>query len=481
MRNLLVVVFWLYSPSPSLAAPSAIFKTVRTEDDLITGHRSSKALAVWEYLGIPYTQPPVGNLRFAAPQKYTSTTPYTAQAAVQPTFPGFTPQAPKILAAFTAGPGTLRSEDCLTLNIWAKPTIKSSKAKKPVVTNPDIDLTLSGFAGGNTNGPFANGQYLANAEDIIIVSVNYRVNVFGFSGTSGADTNPGLRDQRLAVEWLQKNIAAFGAAAVDWWSYAYTQNPIVRGLIGTSGNAFSFPMNAPQKQVRNWYNISSLVGCGSSGDTLPCMRALPWETISGVVSRVPSIPGGSPVRSTPPFYPMVDGEIIFSDYLSLASSGSFAKVPYFHGHSNYEQGYYVIPAFAQGRNVTEAQTAQFILESSVCPHSYKSRRRAEAGVPTGAYHGTELHMILGGSEDASGLPASQAQKDTSRLFQKAVAAFVDNPESGLTRFGWPKFDASAKPWIEIAVGNKPKASPAKPETYGAPCSTIVMGALPTLT
>jgi cholinesterase len=339
------------------------------------------------------------------------------------------------------------------------------------------------------------------------------VNVFGFPGAPGADTNLGLKDQRLAVEWVQKNIEAFGGnpkkiviagqssggAAVDWWSYAYKKDPIVHGLMSTSGNVFSFPMNAPKKQQDNWYALSASLGCGETGDTLTCMRKQPWEAISKAVSKIAPSPGGSPVRSTPPFYPVVDNKTIFSDYLSLSSSASFAKLPYLHGHNNYEQGYYVIPAFAQGRNVTEAQTAQFLLESFVCPTSYEARQRTLAKVPTwtfryfgdwdntrlyptsGAYHGTELHMILGSSEDASGLPASPAQKETSRLFQQALAAFADNPEKGLTEFGWPQFEPKKHTWIEIARENKPKAAFVKPEKFDEACSSIVMGALPTMT
>jgi cholinesterase len=373
-------------------------------------------------------------------------------------------------------------------------------------------LLSTGFAGGNTNTPFSNGQYFAEAEDVVFVSVNYRVNVFGFPGAPGADTNLGLRDQRLAVEWLHANIAAFGGnpnkiviagqssggASVDWWSYAYEQEPLVHGLISTSGTAFSFPMNAPQKQIANWYTLCASLGCGSAGDTLACMRKQPWEAISKAVSKVAPSPGGSPVRSTPPFYPMVDGKIIFEDYLSLASSGSFAKVPYFHGHNDHEQGYYVIPAFAQGRNVTEEQAAQFLLESFVCPHSYEARQRIAAKVPTwvyryfgdwnntrlyptaGAYHGTELHMLLGGSEDASGLPASKAQKDTVKLFQQAIAAFADDPSGGLTKLGWPQFDPKTESWIEIAVDNQPKITLAKPEKYDITCPDVVMGSLSTM-
>jgi cholinesterase len=368
-----------------------------------------------------------------------------------------------------------------------------------------------GFAGSNTNSPFANGQHLANAEDLVVVSVNYRLNAFGFPGAPGADTNLGLRDQRLAVEWLRNNVAAFGGdprriviagqssggAAVDWWSYAYKQDPIAHGLISTSGNAFSFPMNPARKQRDNWFALATALGCGPTSDTLTCMRSsnITTQAITAAVAKIAPSPGGSPVRSTPPFYPMVDNQTIFSDYLSLSSAGDFTRLPYLQGHNDYEQGYYVIPAFAQGRNVTAAQTAQFLLESFVCPVSYEARQRTKVGVPTwvyryfgdwhdtrlyptsGAYHGTELHMILGSSEDASGIPATQAQKDTSRLFQRAVAAFVADPVNGLSKIGWPQFDSVQKSWIEIAVGNEPAFTLADPAKYEKSCPWVVMGAL----
>ncbi|KAH7396721.1 carboxylesterase-like protein [Phaeosphaeria sp. MPI-PUGE-AT-0046c] len=511
------ILAWLFACALAPVVVASALETVNTTSGDIIGHRNPKYEDVWEYLGIPYAQPPVGPLRFAAPRKSNRSGVYNAthfgydcpqQAAVQPQFPGFTSQALRILAYFTGGAGTQRSEDCLTLNIWSKETARSANADKPVFV-----LFHGGrFTAGNTNTPFANGQHLAKAEDIVVVSVNYRLNVFGFPGAPGADTNLGLRDQRLAVEWLRDNVAKFGGnsekiiiagqsaggVAVDWWSYAYKGDPIANGLMSASGNVFSFPMNTPQKQTSNWYTLSAALGCGSSGSTLGCMRGQPWEEISLAASTIAPSPGGSPVRSTPPFYPMVDGEIIFPDYLSLASTGSFAPIPYFHGHNDDEQGYYVIPAFAQGRNVTAEQMAQFLLESFVCPHSYEGRQRALAEIPTwvyryygdwdntrlyptsGAYHGSDLHMILGSSEDASGLPSSQVQKDMSRLFQSAVAAFAEDPQTGLSKIGWPQFDPSTGTWAEIAKGSQASITFALPSRYDAMCSNVTMGALSVL-
>ncbi|KAL5390289.1 hypothetical protein DPSP01_001861 [Paraphaeosphaeria sporulosa] len=556
MRGFAALAVWLCAFGASglvRAASETSFETVDTENGPITGHRSAKVNDVWEYLGIPYATPPLGDLRFAAPQKYKGNGSYKAdhfvrtlsgasdrftdvrrrdsayklreigahvltnrsdcpqQAAVQPAFPGFTAQALRILAYFTGAANTTRSEDCLTLNIWAKPTKKSHKADKPVF----ILFHGGRFAGGNTNTPFANGQYLADTEDIIVVSANYRLNVFGFPGAPGADTNLGLRDQRLAVEWVHANIQSFGGnpqkiviggqssggVGVDWWSYAYTSNALVHGLVSTSGNVFSFPMNTPERQVANWFALSASLGCGNASspasETLACMRGLPFSTISAAVSKIAPSPGGSPVRSTPPFYPKIDNETVFADYASLASAGRFAPLPYFHGHNDHEQGYYVIPAYAQGRNVSDAQAAQFLLESFVCPTSYEARRRVEAGVPTWvyryfgdwdntrlyptsrAYHGTELHMLLNSSVDASALPQTAAQENTVRLFQRALAAFVEDPKEGLEKLGWPKFDAEKASWGEVAIGNQARVTFARPQKYDAGCGNVTLGALST--
>ena len=154
---------------------------------------------------------------------------------------------------------------------------------------------LAGFTIGNTNSPFYNGQHFADVQDIVVVTVNYRVNIFGFPGAPGETTqNLGLRDQRAAVEWVRNNIVHFGGdaarivlagqsaggVAADYWAYAYPTDPIAAGLILSSGTAFSFPLNAPSVTDRNWNTVVATVGCNTTSPdnhttTMACMRAAP--------------------------------------------------------------------------------------------------------------------------------------------------------------------------------------------------------------
>jgi carboxylesterase type B len=113
----------------------------------------------------------------------------------------------------------------------------------------------------STNSPLYNEQYLADAEDVVLITVNFRINIFGYPGAPGYSQNLGLQDQRLAVLWIRDNIASFlggssritifgqfsGSVAVDYWVYAYPHDPVVAGLISHSGDVFSFPL-----MIRSW-------------------------------------------------------------------------------------------------------------------------------------------------------------------------------------------------------------------------------------
>lgn len=172
--------------------------------------------------------------------------------------------------------------------------------------------------------------------------------------------------------------------------------------------------------------------------------------------------------------------------------------PILFGNNQNEDGYYRIPAYGNGVVPSQEQVASFLLESFTCPNSYQGLARLAQNIPawiyryfgdwentrlfptSGAYHGVDLHMIFGASEDVSGLATSEPQKRTTVLMQQAWAAFANDPANGLTSvLGWPKFDPSEESLVLLAVDNDPKPRFVKPDTYDAPCSTITMGALAT--
>ena len=352
------------------------------------------------------------------------------------------------------------------------------------------------------------------------MTVNYRINIFGFPGAPGEAQNLGLRDQRAAVEWIRTNIASFGGdptriilagqssggVAADYWAYAYEQDPIAAGLILVSGNVFSFPLNAPGVTDKNWATVVAAVDCNTTTDhatIMTCMRAVPWPSLKAAAAAIKPSPSTSVLRSVPAFYPQADDELVFHDYLARTRAGRFARVPILVGNNHNEAGYYRIPAFSNGGVVpTAEQVDAFHLESFTCPVAHQASARAAHGVPawvyryfgdfentrlyngpdgsSGSYHGVDLHMVFGGSEEVSGLPESRGQGELKRAMQKAWYAFAKDPWEGLEwRMGWPTWRAGANDSL-VALGARNSVPRlADPRRFDAPCSTVTLGALGT--
>lgn len=146
----------------------------------------------------------------------------------------------------------------------------------------------------------------------------------------------------MAVEWVRDNINGFGGdpnritlfgqsaggASVDFYSYAWTQDPIVSGLISHSGTALSFTPNTPDMSASYFYSVSSTLGCGNSTDdpqvVVDCVRGKNFTDVLKAVALVPPAP--SSALAQPVFHPTVDNKTVFSDYASLSAKGSFMKV-----------------------------------------------------------------------------------------------------------------------------------------------------------
>lgn len=319
----------------------------RTTRDQIKGHSSTKATSVCEWLGIPYAQAPVGELRFAPP--VTALVPRTNTTFLADTYVGHRlyiggfflvcsltyltlqgydcPQSPskyfaypnatkqytRVYANFVNQLNNTQSEDCLKLNIWSKPSeglkvTNTTTALKPVL----VWIHGGRFSGGSSNTPYFDGEFLADAQDIVVVTFNFRMNIFGFPGAPELEQkNLAFLDHYMAVSWVRDNIAAFGgdsnlitiagqssgSFSVGNWAYVFKdvrfdlqflllcmlhvwpsyhtgpltlilQEPIVSGMISHSGNVFSFPSNSIDVAASSWYNVSGAVGCGTTGSTL---------------------------------------------------------------------------------------------------------------------------------------------------------------------------------------------------------------------
>lgn len=184
--------------------------------------------------------------------------------------------------------------------------------------------------------------------------LSYRVNVFGFPNAAGLEAqNVGLRDQRLAyelpaiafvctrltsssVEWVQKNIAAFGgdptrivlwgqsagAGSVAYYSYAYPEDPIVAGLIADSGATGT--NNDRDHAHTNFTSLAGMVGCQNldAAAELACVRKVPAKKLEDALSLY----GESGKKPTLTFTPTVDNVTIFLNYTQLVLDGHLAKI-----------------------------------------------------------------------------------------------------------------------------------------------------------
>src|SRR5215469_13497282 len=227
------------------AMSSADPLTVKTEQGKVHGKTIADG-KVRAWMGLPYAAPPVGDLRWKAPQPATKwsgdrdATKYGAHCAQNHVFDDM---------VFQDDGG---SEDCLFLNVYA-PATADSKSKLPVM----FWIHGGGFSGGGSNEPRHNGDFLP-LKGVVLVTINYRLGVFGFLATAdlakeanGAAGNYGLMDMIAGLQWVKKNIdqfggdpsnvTIFGESAGSFAVSTLMASPMAQGLfhkvIGESGGA----------------------------------------------------------------------------------------------------------------------------------------------------------------------------------------------------------------------------------------------------
>ena len=309
---------------------------VKTEAGSVEGSTSADG-KVQIFKGIPYAAPPIGALRWKEPQPVASwkgvrkATEYGARCMQGNVFGD--------MVFRDAGP----SEDCLYLNVWTPNT--SADAKLPVM----VWVYGGGFQAGATSEPRQDGEALAH-RGVVIVSMNYRLGIFGFfslpeltkESAHHASGNYGLLDQVAALEWVRKNIAAFGGdpenvtifgeSAGSFSVSALMASPRSKGLIhraiGESGAFFgrtlmAKPLAQSEQDAAKWAE-------SNGADTLEKLRAMPAQQLLEAAMKD---------RNSFRFGPNLDGYFFPESPAEIYAKGEQAHIALLAGW-NHDEGNY---------------------------------------------------------------------------------------------------------------------------------------------
>lgn len=465
MRTLLLVSLMALSATALAQAPR-----VKVEGGWIEGAQSE---GVRMFFGVPYAQPPVGDLRWKAPQP---AKPWTGTRDAK-SFASRPMQLPIFSDMIFRSPGV--SEDCLYLNVWAPPAPKGKRM--PVL----VYFYGGGFVAGDSSEPRYDGQSLAS-RGIVAITVNYRLGVFGFmahpeltkESPHHASGNYGLLDQSAALEWVKKNVAAFGGdpkrvtiageSAGSFSVSAQMASPRSRGLIagaiGESGAALSATPLATAEQ--NGERFATSLGAKD----LAALRAIPAQQLLDATK-------GNAFR----FGVTVDGYFLPKPGLDIYTAGQQAHVPLLAGwnaaegsasavlgnqpptQANFEAGLRrlykehadeALSVFPHAtdeeivRSATEIGSDQFIGygtwkwtdlhgktgDSPVYRYYFTQPRPGEPG----AFHSVEIEYALGNLDRNPRYAWTDVDRRISETMESYFANFIKTGDpNGLGLAGWP--------------------------------------------
>lgn len=461
-----------------------------------------------QFLGIPYARPPVGDLRWKEPVKPEPWT--TPREATQ-----FGKRCAQLMSATLMNEAS-NDEDCLYLNVWAPLSAPRNAA---------VMVWLHG--GGNVNGSanepvpflgtglFYSGQFLAESRQVIVVSLNYRLGVFGFFahpdliGEEGHAGNQGLQDQQLALQWVHDNIAQFGgdpgnvtlfgesAGSLD--TCLHVAAPSSAGLfqraISQSGGCTTRQPTLAEAGALT-ARLAADLGC-TGGGTLACLRGKATADIMaspGVASQDPAI--------ALDFGPNLDGWFMPDQPRAIFDAGNAAKIPYLLG-SNTDEGTLFLPQsqpstqdeymaaltrmfgatvaaqvaalysldkFASAPSPATAALARVIGDSRlVCTTFDTAVRQAHAGAPVflynfdipvpaafgpglGATHGSELPFVFATSPLFQSDPAGRAASDAIQRYWTNFAR-TGNPNAAPDP-SWPAFTEAMNVRLNLGTERK---------------------------
>ncbi len=455
----------LMSANPTLAQPTA-----KIAGGTVEGNKKA-GLSV--FLGVPYAEPPVGDLRWREPQPVKAWSGVRAATRFAPSCQQderkpFGPYT----ASFLAGPE--QSEDCLYLNIWAP---EKEMPKRPVY----VFIHGGGFQGGGASAAAYDGAGLAR-KGAVVVTINYRLGAFGFfahpelsrASPLGVSGNQGILDAIEALRWVRANIGQFGGDPT---------NVTVAGQSAGAGIVNALLVSPLAKGLFDRAVLESGPELG-----LPAMPLVMAEAAGIAVMTKAKVPDLAGLRAIPASefvaragagipLPIIDGKIL--PVSPESRTAPFAtKVPIIIGYNRDEapaaQGPQTVAAFKQEVEKRYAAVAERLL--ALYPHATDAEaarsgarlsrdrrvaglllwaeRRSAEGVPVyafhfervlpgvdpaqfGAFHTAEVPYVFGASTlpDA---PFDAADRKVSAAMQERWLAFMrtSNPGTARSRPKW---------------------------------------------
>lgn len=297
---------------------------LQTRSGKIEGNEEA---GLFVFKGIPYAAPPIGELRWFPPQ------PVKPWVGVRPA-QQFSPSAPQNPMPAVGEPIVLepQSEDCLYLNVWT-PGIDNKR--RPVF----IWMHGGGFTTGGAASPAYDGSKLAARSDMVIVTINYRLGIFGFmslnettKGRIPATGNQAILDQQAAFNWVRENIEAFGGdpgnvtiageSAGGMSVYAHLASPTARGLFqkaiiqSSPACKLEMPQNAAQEAEEILETLGVKATDISSIQKIPTAQLMALQT-----KKILNPNKRSAMR------PVRDGKVFIDDPLRSIIDGSAWSIP----------------------------------------------------------------------------------------------------------------------------------------------------------
>lgn len=462
--------------------------------------------SIHQFLGIPFAKPPVGNLRWKAPQNPTNWTGTLLTNSFAPVCPQKT---------FTQGSTSYTltgNEDCLYLNVWT-----------PQILSANLPVMVFIHGGGNQQGSASElnggtqmyfGKNLAERGSAVVVTIQYRLGPLGYLVHPGLEPenvnnlsgNYAVLDQILALQWVQNNISNFGGDPGKVMIFGESAGGLNVGNLLTSPLASGLFQRAciqSAAPVVSAYNttklkgiafVDSFINTGTDIQKIAFMRTVPSDSI--VKDEESPVSGGAVGLN---WQPVIDGQVFTNYSTQIFQSGNFNKVPLMIGSNADEMSLSVpqtvtpgmvtllinatVPSSLQsqaatlyppGTTTTQARqsyigiltdaqftapvrrTAECVSQNQTAPvwrYFFTHKHTIPALASYGSYHGMELFYVFNTWENAT-LGSGPLFKPQDDSVQNAMLQYwvnfanTGNP-NGAGLVAWPQFQSLNDCYIEI--------------------------------